>query len=195
MIGRIFLAGDHTSWVILLTDLNSRIPVMIEPAHAHAIMAGDNTLAPAIDTVSQGAQIKAGDQVITSGDGGLLPPGLPIGTIVAQNGGFRVALLADPNTTEDAEVVNYKIPLEELPAPSPADLPAAVAGMKPAVPQPPVSTVPPAAAPAAGAATTVPKNQQPPQAAQESGPGQNATATPQAGPPQNSDADNEDHPE
>ena len=26
MIGRIFLAGEHTSWVILLTDLNSRIP-------------------------------------------------------------------------------------------------------------------------------------------------------------------------
>ena len=31
MIGRIYLAGEHTSWVILLTDLNSRIPVTIEP--------------------------------------------------------------------------------------------------------------------------------------------------------------------
>ena len=32
MIGRIYLAGDHTSWVILLTDLNSRIPVTIAAA-------------------------------------------------------------------------------------------------------------------------------------------------------------------
>src|SRR5882724_5137877 len=43
MIGRIFLAGHHTSWVILLTDLNSRIPVRIEPGNALAIMAGDNS--------------------------------------------------------------------------------------------------------------------------------------------------------
>ena len=43
MIGRIYLAGDHTSWVILLTDLNSRIPVTIEPGNAQAIMVGDNT--------------------------------------------------------------------------------------------------------------------------------------------------------
>src|ERR1700761_4609537 len=39
MIGRIFLSGDHTSWVLLLTDLNSRIPVMIQPGNVQAIMA------------------------------------------------------------------------------------------------------------------------------------------------------------
>ena len=43
MIGRIYLAGDRTSWVILLTDLNSRIPVTIAPGNVQAIMAGDNT--------------------------------------------------------------------------------------------------------------------------------------------------------
>ncbi len=42
MIGRIFLTGEHTSWVILLTDLNSRIPVSIMPGNVQAIMAGDN---------------------------------------------------------------------------------------------------------------------------------------------------------
>ncbi len=41
MIGRIFLAGQRTSWVILLTDLNSRIPVSIMPGNVQAIMAGD----------------------------------------------------------------------------------------------------------------------------------------------------------
>ena len=80
MIGRIFLAGDHTAWVILLTDLNSRIPVTIEPGNIQAIMAGDNSDAPSIDLLSQNVRLKAGDQVVSSGDGGLLPPGLAIGT-------------------------------------------------------------------------------------------------------------------
>src|SRR5580700_2851815 len=60
MIGRIFIAGDHTSWVILLTDLNSRIPVTIEPGNIQAIMAGDNSSEPSIEVVSQRAQIQPG---------------------------------------------------------------------------------------------------------------------------------------
>ena len=56
MIGRIYLAGDHTCWVILLTDLNSRIPVTDRArAIAQAIMAGDNSKAPMLDTLAQGA--------------------------------------------------------------------------------------------------------------------------------------------
>ena len=43
MIGRIYLAGQRTSWVILLTDLNSRIPVTIAPGNVQAILAGDNS--------------------------------------------------------------------------------------------------------------------------------------------------------
>jgi hypothetical protein len=43
MIGRIYLTGERTSWVILLTDLNSRVPVSIEPNTDQAIMAGDNS--------------------------------------------------------------------------------------------------------------------------------------------------------
>src|SRR5580704_2188349 len=58
MIGRIYLAGDHTSWVILLTDLNSRIPVTIASSDGktqtlQAIMTGDNSAMPMLDTLSQ----------------------------------------------------------------------------------------------------------------------------------------------
>src|SRR5258707_6174716 len=48
MIGPIFLAGDHTAWVILLSDLKSPIPVTIEPGNVQAIMAGDNSSAPVL---------------------------------------------------------------------------------------------------------------------------------------------------
>jgi rod shape-determining protein MreC len=160
MIGRIFLAGEHTSWVILLSDLNSRIPVISEPGHAQAILTGDNAKAPALETLAQGAVVHEGDQVVSSGDGGILPPGLPIGTVVADGGGFRVALLADPASTQDVEVVDFKNPIEIPSAPTAQDLPVAAAGLPPAAPPPaPVSsgasTAPAAAAPGTtGNATT-----------------------------------------
>ncbi len=63
---------------------------------------------------------------MTSGDGGLLPPGLPVGVLVKDAEGFRVALLADPAATEDVRIVDFKDPVEQPPIPSPDDLPAAV---------------------------------------------------------------------
>jgi rod shape-determining protein MreC len=139
MIGRIFLAGEHTSWVILLSDLNSRIPVIIEPGHAQAILTGDNVKAPALDTLAQGAVVHEGDQVVSSGDGGILPPGLPIGTVIADGAGFRVALLADPASSQDVEIVDFKNPIEMPSAPTARDLPVAAAGLPPAAPPVPAS--------------------------------------------------------
>ena len=150
MIGRIFLTGDHTSWVILLTDLNSRIPVTIEPGNIQAIMAGDNSGAPTIDLLSQNVVLKPGMQVVTSGDGGLLPPGLAIGTVVADpSGGFRVVLLADAASSEDVDVVDFKLKAELPPQVTPGDLPATAAGLPPAAPPPPMVTLPNAGTPAA----------------------------------------------
>jgi rod shape-determining protein MreC len=159
MIGRIFLSGDHTSWVILLTDLNSRIPVTIEPGNVQAIMAGDNTSAPVLDLLSQSVHIKPGDQVVSSGDGGLLPPGLAIGTVVADSsGGYRVALLADAASSEDVNIVDFKLKTEQPPAVSPHDLPAVAAGLPPAAPPAPVITPAPNASPSAVPANGVPSN-------------------------------------
>jgi rod shape-determining protein MreC len=161
MIGRIFLAGEHTSWVILLSDLNSRIPVISEPGHAQAILTGDNAKAPALETLAQGAVVHEGDQVVSSGDGGILPPGLPIGTVVADGGGFRVALLADPASTQDVEVVDFKNPIEIPSAPTAKDLPVAAAGLPPAAPPPAPVSSGASAAPAPGttgnATTAAPK--------------------------------------
>ena len=124
MIGRVFLSGERTSWVILLTDLNSRIPVRIVPGNVQAIVAGDNTQAPLVEAVSQPAKIHAGDQVVTSGDGGLLPPDLPVGILVTDGDGLRVALLADAASSDDVRIVDFKAPREEPPAATPEDLPA-----------------------------------------------------------------------
>ncbi|MBL6936736.1 MAG: rod shape-determining protein MreC [Alphaproteobacteria bacterium] len=155
MIGRIYLAGHQTSWVILLTDLNSRIPVTLEPGNVQVIMAGDNSGAPALDMVSQADRpLRAGMQVVSSGDGGLLPPGLAIGTVVDDNGVFRVALLADSSSSEDVRVVDFGKKAEAPPGLSQTDLPAVAAGLPPAAPPPPMTerapapvAIPPGAAP------------------------------------------------
>jgi rod shape-determining protein MreC len=142
MIGRIFIAGQRTSWVILLTDLNSRVPVTIEPGNIQAIMAGDNSSQPFIEVVSQNAHLKPGDQVASSGDGSLLPPGIPVGTITQHGVNFRVSLLADSASSQDVNVLDYKQPIENMPTPQPSDLPATAAGLKPAAPAP-VTAPPP----------------------------------------------------
>jgi rod shape-determining protein MreC len=155
MIGRVYLTGQRTSWVILLTDLNSRIPVTIASAadksgNVQAMMTGDNTAMPVLDIVSRQEALHAGDQVVSSGDGGLLPSGLPIGTVVDDgNGGWRVALLADPASSQDVEILNFSQPPETLPAT--AQLPAEAAGLKPQPPPPPPVTAAPVTAPVAAA--------------------------------------------
>jgi len=147
MIGRIYLTGQRTSCVILLTDLNSRIPVTIAPRNVLAMMTGDNTANPILNLVSHTVTLHAGDQVISSGDGGLLPAGLPVGTVLPDgSGGWRVALLADAAASQDVEILNFSKPPEAPPAT--AQLPAEAAGLKPQAPPPQTAAAPVVAAPA-----------------------------------------------
>ena len=134
MIGRIFLTGQRTSWVIQLTDLNSRIPVSIMPGNVQAIMAGDNSADPVLDALSQDVTLKPGAEVVSSGDGGLVPHGLPIGTVISEGGVYRVMLFAPASASQDVEILNFKTAPESPPAPSPGDLPATAAGLAPAAP-------------------------------------------------------------
>lgn len=130
MIGRVYLAGQRTSWVILLTDLNSRIPVTIAPGNVPAIMSGDNTARPTLEIMSRPIGVHPGDQVVSSGDGGLLPPGLPVGTVIGDpSNGWRVALLADAASSQDVEILNFSKPPEGMP--TTAQLPAEAAGLTP----------------------------------------------------------------
>jgi rod shape-determining protein MreC len=138
MIGRIYLAGQRTSWVILLTDLNSRIPVNVAPGNVQAMMTGDNSATPRLELVSRTVVLHAGDQVTSSGDGGLLPAGLPVGTVVSDGaGGWRVALLAEASASQDVEILSFSTP-PETPPPS-AQLPAEAADLKPLAPPAPAA--------------------------------------------------------
>jgi len=82
VVGRISGVGQRTSRVLMLTDSNSRVPVTIQPSGQQALLMGDNTQAPILDFIEAPEDITAGDRIVTSGDGGLFPPGLLIGQVV-----------------------------------------------------------------------------------------------------------------
>jgi len=108
LVGRISGVGENTSRVILLTDASSRIPSVIQPSGQRAIVAGDNSGAPPIDFLENPEQVRPGDRVISSGDGGIFPAGLLIGQIAADPGGrLRVRLAADFERLEFLRVLRH----------------------------------------------------------------------------------------
>lgn len=142
LVGRVVATGPKASRVLLLTDLNSRIPVTIEPAAYKAILAGDNTDWPRLDYVSNAGSVSPGDRVVTSGDGGLIPPGLPIGLVIQTDDGLlRVQTFAERNRLDFVRLLQYDFPnqikrqdppsvllgppVKAPPAPPPAQLPTA----------------------------------------------------------------------
>ena len=106
LVGRISGVGKSSSRVILLSDSSSRIPVLIQPSGQTAIVAGDNSTAPYIDFVENPEQIRPGDRVISSGDGGVFPSGLLVGQVAEYPGGrLRVRLSADYERLEFLRVL------------------------------------------------------------------------------------------
>jgi len=110
LLGRIYVTGENTSWVILLTDLNSRVPVVVEPSHRRAILVGDNTPAPQLELDVGEGPVRAGDRVLSTGDGGLLPPDVPVGMITGEGAAARVVLFATPSTADAVNILDYRVP-------------------------------------------------------------------------------------
>ena len=81
LIGKIVEVNYSTSRVLLLSDLNSRIPVSIEPGSIQSILSGDGKDAGKIQYTKNNTLINSDSIIYTSGTGGLLKPGIPIGKI------------------------------------------------------------------------------------------------------------------
>lgn len=91
LAGRIVGVANRSSRLLLITDLNSRIPVTVAPAAVRAVLAGDNTEFPKLVHVGPEAPIAPGDRVVTSGDAGVFPPGLAVGVVATVSDG-RIAV-------------------------------------------------------------------------------------------------------
>lgn len=111
LAGRVAEVGQRSARVLLLTDINSRVPVVVGAARDRAVLAGDNTNAPELLYLGPTAKVQAGDYVTTSGHGGVFPPGLPIGTVSAvSEAGIRVKPFVDWAHMEVLRIVDYEMP-------------------------------------------------------------------------------------
>lgn len=110
LVGRITLAGTRSSRILLISDINARIPVQVESSRVRAILAGDNTEHPKLIFIPHNTQIAPGERIVTSGHAGAFPPGLPIGmTFEDEDGQIRVRPFVDRNKLEYVRVINYNL--------------------------------------------------------------------------------------
>ncbi|TDI62012.1 MAG: rod shape-determining protein MreC [Alphaproteobacteria bacterium] len=108
VVGRILSVGRRSSRVLLVTDLNSRIPVLIESSGDRAIMEGNNSRLPVLSFLEAAHQVSPGDRVLTSGDGGVFPSLLPIGTVTSpREGELRVEIFADLSRLEYVQILAF----------------------------------------------------------------------------------------
>ncbi len=110
LIGRVMESGRHSSRVLLVTDLNSRIPVIVQNTRTRAILAGKNKAFLKLERLPIDSGLTLGQRIVTSGDGGYLPPDIPIGTIVAiGKEGVLVKPLADIDSLSHVQVINTDV--------------------------------------------------------------------------------------
>jgi len=122
LVGRVIEVGRRSARVLLITDFNSRIPVVVESSGDHAILEGDNSLLPRLRFLPMNPGFAVGDRVLTSGRGGVLPPGLMVGRIEeADNGKVRVRSHVDWSRLDYLSLLQtVGTPLPDAATPPPA---------------------------------------------------------------------------
>ena len=115
VVGRLDKVGQLYSKILMITDINSRIPVMIENTRVRGILAGDNELNPKLVFTPLSANIQEGDRVVTSGVAGVFPAGLPVGVVShVSKREIRVLPFADLNKVEYVKIVSFPLESQEV---------------------------------------------------------------------------------
>ena len=94
-VGRIVDVNFFSSRVLLVSDLNSKIPVIVEPSGDHAILGGNGTNEPILEYLPENHNAQDGNKVYTSGKEGIFSPGIPIGEIKIENNIITTSLFSD----------------------------------------------------------------------------------------------------
>jgi len=106
LVGRIAGVGERSARVILLGDGSMRVPATLRPSGQRAMVTGDNGAMPVLDFVEAPGEVTPGDQVVSSGEGGLYPSDIVIGrVVVGADGRQRVRLAADTRRLDFVRVV------------------------------------------------------------------------------------------
>lgn len=108
LVGGVVEAGQHHARILLITDLNSQIPVLVERTRDPAVLVGDNSRTPDLQYLPQNASVLSGDRIVTSGHGGVFPAGLPVGVVNSvEEGRIEVQPYVDWNRLEYLRLLDY----------------------------------------------------------------------------------------
>lgn len=119
LVGRVLETSPRSARILLLTDLNSRVPVMIGDSGTRAVMFGDNSAQPKLAHLPENPRFAAGDEVVTSGVGGLFPRGMRIGVVVDEEGTPRVRLHARLDELDHVSVLFFETSALDIAAEEP----------------------------------------------------------------------------
>ena len=94
-IGRIVDVNFFSSRVLLISDLNSKVPIITEPSGYHAILSGRGSNKLNLEYLPENYKINKGDKVYTSGKEGIFSPGIAIGEVFLEDNQVRVSPYSD----------------------------------------------------------------------------------------------------
>ena len=107
LVGKVVEVNFSTARVLLLSDLNSKTPVTIEPGSIQAILSGTGKNNGTIQYAKENLPINVGSIVFTSGAGGLFKEGIPIGKIAEINNKKVIDFFSDFSQLGFVKVVLY----------------------------------------------------------------------------------------
>ena len=107
-VGKIIGVNFLTSRILLASDLNSKIPVIIEPGSINAILVGTgkNEFAE-LEYLPKKNNVSDGNIVYTSGIDGIIEPAIPIGKVFVNEGQEYVRFFVDFNQIKFVKIGNY----------------------------------------------------------------------------------------
>lgn len=109
LIGRVVGATGGVSRVLLITDVASRTPILVDRTDARAMLVGDGSGNPRLEYVRGEDALREGDRILTSGDGGGIPRGLPVGVAARGiDGTWRVKLFTDRGPIDYVRVLLFQ---------------------------------------------------------------------------------------
>ena len=90
LVGRVIQLGERSSRILLVTDFNSRVPVIGEVSGVHAIMQGGSTSSGTLTDLPERSDFIEGERILTSSEGGAYPRGLVVGDVQKSGNDWRV---------------------------------------------------------------------------------------------------------
>jgi len=112
MIGRVIEVGRNSSRVLLITDINSQIPIYFEKSKHKAIVIGKNSDLLEVKYLKPRVNLINNERIITSGEGGLLPRGLSLGlylkTLNSENNKVKILPTRGWDHFDNLNVILFK---------------------------------------------------------------------------------------